>query len=121
MQCMLKNVFRDFQNSDKMRVSVFSVFAHSFVTLVCSGPPVFNLYRVFSMVCLSHCHSVIGLFVYHSRSVLVILSFFQSVFTSHTGSGLVLWSLMYRPYLRLVPYSLAVSLVIVSKIGCVSP
>ena len=119
---MLKNVIRGFQNSDKMRVSVFSVFAHSFVTLVCSGLPGFNLYRVFSMVCLSRCHSVIGLFVYHSRSVLVYLSFYlQYVFTSHTGSGLVLWSLMYRPYLRLVLYSLAVSLVIVSKNGCVSP
>ena len=26
--------------------------------------------------------------------------YLQYVFTSHTGSGLVLWSLMYRPYLQ---------------------
>lgn len=75
----VKKCFSGFQNSDKMRVSVFSVFAHSFVTLVCSGPPVFNLYRVFSMVFLSRCHSVIGLFVYHSQSVLVYLSFLSPV------------------------------------------
>eukprot|EP01050_Picozoa_sp_SAG11_P007199 SAG11_NODE_590_length_8314_cov_44.934388_4_plen_174_part_00 len=103
MYCMLKNIQKVFSRGSKILIKCGSVFsrvcAYSFVTLFFRGFPVLHfppcfylLYCSVAIVVLSGCF--LSYLVESLYGFVFSLSF---VFISHTGSNLVLWSLMYRP------------------------